>query len=301
MTHIDIIDSWDEPQSSPQHDYLSSAWCPVVCIDGAFVDIAEGVATAECSVVEHALSFSITFVTRGTEPFLWREVYLSILAKARALRFVTMSVPSSEKLRQSISLLISKNKYPPFSRMRLTFWQHGRSQMDTRWLLVQERLKQHPYAFAKDPLVLDDRPERLLFPSPLTEAGVLPVDVLLMHRDALFGNRSAAIVRNTQGDIATTTIGNIYFMNGRNAVTPSLASGARNDVMHAVVVDAMRTVGYNCQAVDEVNDTVVQNSHDCLVADASYGVRCVSMIGAKVFHIDGSREVAHELSSKFFS
>ncbi len=287
----DISDLYRAKQGTAAEGRGNHDWCPMVCLDGAIVPDSQTITSLQMSMVEGCVRFEAFFAARVTEVCLWNEVYLNLQFQASAVGL--RPLPTSDHLRERIKTLVARNHYPSLSLFKIVFWQPMRAGSTVHWLLLQERLSVSPYSALSQPIMLIDSNIRIL-PSRLTEAGIWPMDVNVERNKTGEGE---LLIRNASGDIATTSMGNIYILKDRIAITPDCGSGARRDPLNDALVRVLSEQGYACKTTKSLTDAMLRDTLECFVTGIAFGVRCVKGVGDKRFANIGARKIAVALEN----
>lgn len=299
MPKLTLDDFWTGTAQPSSQLSDEAVWCQKVNVDGVILSIDDAAFSANEVFGGSNLVVSQWFVSRAAEPFIWGEVYEHLLANAEAVFADHLAVPSADFLLTQVHRLASHNHYPPFARFRFTFFRNSEKNISPHWVLMQQRLASHPFSLSDDKLFLSlyDRP--FVSPSPLTAAGTLPADVLLAMRAARLASCSQACLLNTQGHIATTTLGNIYLVNGLTVVTSACKAGARRDPLQPYVLRAFAELGFECYEEERLETAIIERANECAIADVRFGIMPVLGIGEKRFYRSKTLLAAEKLKGFF--
>lgn len=300
MVKLDIDNFWVAEPKDNAPDITNVSWLPKVCIDGKIIDAQAEVYSAECLFAHRGLYIDQWFVSRGDEPYMWGETYNSLISKAEALLTNRITMPTAEHLLRQVKRLTSHNHYPPFSRFCFTFFCQPGDTLSIRWILRQERLKGHPYTLIDSKIFVSDNQTPMIVPSALSQASVWPIDATLANEQARHDGYTTTCLRNTRGTIATTTLGSLFLLSGRTAVTPSFGAGSPRDTLRPYVLRALIELGYQCHESDEITTETMQATSECFVTNVGIGVQPITGFGTLRYHTDKCQQVAERVKGYFY-
>lgn len=270
----------------------------VIYINDAWVEADTAQTSVDNSIFNSGLGFYQTLICRGNEPFFWREHYELILSSMSALHFNTEVFPRGYELRRKIELLVSRNHYPPFSRIKITVWQPSSDNEQVRWSLSLEKLTVHPYNFNPQGLIANVYYDCRKMASPFSHANTCSV-LKAMAKKAQLSNRwDTTLILNGDNNIIETIDSNIYVVAKDKVYTPSLQSGATANAIHNMICEACKNVGYQVMFLDGISASFLRTADEAFIASAAYGITPLLGFEQQRFYINMVKDVVDYVKNK---
>lgn len=104
-----------------------------------------------------------------------------------------------------------------------------------------------------------------------------------------------AIILNSNGNIADTTIANIFIIKDRIIYTPSLGEGCIAGVMRKCILQELQESGYILHETALTTEALM-NADEVFLTNSIYNIRWVAGIGAKKYSNEMVRKIYEQLS-----
>lgn len=280
------------------------AYCNRYYYDGGYHELTEPLwrhnSSACCGVC-----VSMEIPMRGNVPFLWRDHYVTLTANIEEAGMDSFSFVTSDTLLRIIEVLASKNHYPQNSLMRVVVWT-DMTQMDgkTEFAIFQQRLSHRAFDVVKGEniyLTLEDGNVLRLPERKADASGIGRAIEAFAHRRALAHGCNGACIVNAKGNIARTTLGNIYTIMTDNLICGvGLEDGARRDPLEASIMRIFREEGFRYEACPGLDTQTMKTATGCFVAGSAIGLRPVVSAGTDTrYYTDMAYRLADRLRSLF--
>jgi branched-chain amino acid aminotransferase len=102
---------------------------------------------------------------------------------------------------------------------------------------------------------------------------------------------------NERGHVFQACTGNVFVVHGRAVVTPSLSDGARDGVMRAVAIEALRAFGLSVRQA-KVRFATLQRASEVFLTSSLCGVRPVVRIDSRDVRGGSAGPIARRLSER---
>jgi branched-chain amino acid aminotransferase len=200
----------------------------------------------------------------------------------RSLAILKMEPPklfTAEKFQTEIEQLCQKNNCTELARVRLSFFRGNGGLYDgdrtVQFLIECWPLNNSINEMNENGLVIDIYPEARkscdVF-SGIKSANFLPYTMAAEY--AKENKLNDCIVLNTDGNIADTTIANIFLVSGDNIITPSNDQGCVQGVMRKYVLTKLKEHNYNVQE-RPVGIGDLEKADEVFLTNAVNGIRWV--------------------------
>lgn len=212
------------------------------------------------------------------------------------LQLLKLAIPklfTPEKLQAEIIQLCRKNHCGELGRVRLSVFRGNGGLYDgdktLQYLIEAWPLNESVNRLNENGLVIgifpDARKSCDLF-SPLKSANYLPYTMAAQY--AKEQQLNDCLVLNQYGNIADSTIANIFILKGEEWFTTSLSEGCVNGVMRRHLLLQMQEKG--CQIKEAIiRTTDLEKAKEIFLSNAIYGIKWVRQLGNTVF---GNAETA---------
>ncbi|MBQ3635775.1 MAG: aminotransferase class IV [Bacteroidales bacterium] len=236
----------------------------------------------------------------GNEPTLWREHYLRFVEKAELIGLDKYRMPTSADIKRSIHVLANKNKYPPYSVVRLMAWEDSKGRVD--YSIFQRRVESNIFEVQAEPIHLAPASKDLYISTGLSDKmGVNRIVVSLEHARAKKAGFVGACLCDSQHRILRSTLGALYFsFPGSKVVTVGEQTGGISDAIDKSLKEVFDAKHLKFEVVDNIDDSLLNMAHDCFVCSSTLGLRPVVSLGQnKRFFTSLSIDLAEELRKTF--
>lgn len=298
---MDIIDILQGPNEEEDANLSEekSPWCAKMYVNSELMDSNSNIADIDSSAMTGGIVFNEYFTAKGNEPFLWREHYLNIKRSAAILGIDEALIPSSDILLRRIQILCQKNHYPGYSVLRIVFWENTYGDKKLNYAIVQSRLSNNPFDINRTHVELmsfDDIPTTV---SAISQIDMPNAIYTLAHRKAIGNGYNGACILNNDGNIITTTIGNIYVIKGYDVITVQNSYGARQDALNAAIEEAIASEGYKIKYTSGISQQFMNSAYGGFVLNSQYSFRSISRYNNKPYYTDESIKIATKLRKIF--
>lgn len=124
--------------------------------------------------------------------------------------------------------------------------------------------------------------------SSIKSANFLPYVMATIHTEE--NKMDDCILLNTKGNIADTTIANLFFIKSGKIFTPSLDQGCINGVMRKYVLNKLKENKYTCSETG-INEKDLQESDEIFLTNAINGIRWVENFAGKKYGYSLTRKI----------
>lgn len=209
------------------------------------------------------------------------------------LKFEIPELFAPAKLQAEIIQLCRKNRCTELGRVRLSVFRGNGGLYDKdktlQYLIEAWPLNETVNRLNENGLVIgifpDARKSCDLF-SQLKSANYLPYTMAAQYAKEQQLNDS--FVLNQYGNIADSSIANIFILKESGWITPSLSEGCVNGVMRRYLLSQMKETGYQVkEAIIRTAD--LEEAKEIFLSNAIYGIKWVKQFGDTVF---GNAETA---------
>lgn len=211
------------------------------------------------------------------------------------LKFEIPKLFTKEKLEEEILALCKRNECEKLARIRLSVFRGngGLYDGDTTLQYVIEcwPLEESVNKLNENGLVIDVYPDAIKSCdkfSNLKSANFLPYSMAALF--AKENNLNDCLVVNNSGNIADSTIANVFVVKDAVISTPSLEEGCVNGVMRRHLLQLMSNAGYTIrETVIPVTD--IENADEIFLTNAIHGIRWVKQFRDKISTNGISQEI----------
>ena len=202
-----------------------------------------------------------------------------LFAGLALLKYEVPSLFTPSKLKEEVAELCQKNKLENLARVRLSVYRGNGGINDEdktlRYIIESWPLSQSVEQLNENGLILDVFPDARkscdLFAN-LKSANFLPYSMAAIY--AKEHKYNDCLILNTHGNIADSTIANLFIIKGDEMKTPALQEGCVNGVMRRYLLDKFSDAGLSVQeAVISIKE--LQTADEVFLTNAIYGIRWV--------------------------
>ncbi|TMI74197.1 MAG: hypothetical protein E6H09_04550 [Bacteroidetes bacterium] len=225
----------------------------------------------------------------------------------QGLQLLKFKVPSSftaSKLRKQVLVLCEKNKCMDLARVRLSVCRGNGGLQDQpgelQWLIECMPADQSVNSINKKGLNVDiytGLQKNCDVFANLKSANFLPYAMAAEH--ARENKLDDCIVCNTRGQIADTTIANIFLLKNKLVITPALTEGCVNGVMRRYILEKLRDSDF------EVREGVVTKSDletfdEVFLTNAMIGIKWVAQSKKKKYMNTQTLRIYNDIVAPLF-
>lgn len=245
-----------------------------------------------------------TFLCSGTEPLMFDGHYQRLLSAAVLLRFNIIGFPSLESLKKQIANLVAKNRYAPYSRVRLTMFRspgglYTPEDNKPQWIIEQEPLASEPFELNSRGLltgIYHDMPKQ---PSPLSQfktcSSLFFVLAGLAKKENGWGD---ILITNPDGRIIEGLSSNLFWIKGNNVFTPMVSSGCVDGIMRREVIALSRNLGYPVVETSGATLGELMAADELFLTNAIQGIRWIVGLNDQRYYLKITRQLAMALKRK---
>ncbi len=291
---MDLLNSLPDALLQPHEP--QKMWSERMCVDGRMMSTDNPIGNIWSAFLTTGLNFSETLLCRGNVPYLWREHYLNITDAMRDLSITSSSFPTANELLRRIEVLCQKNHYPPYSIVKINIWQ----QFDTHqvhYCILQQRLHTKPYQPDSQKVILMPFSECPISVSTFSWINRPDPIFTIAQNKATEAHYQGACIFNTNNEIITTTLGNLYLISHSDVIGVQYHNGARRNTIDEYIEKVARSMKYQLRyAQNGISLTMLQNASECFVANVVDGIKPVNGYGTTIrFMRENSFKFAQKL------
>jgi branched-chain amino acid aminotransferase len=225
------------------------------------------------------------------EPFHFERLFTGM----QVLKYLVPKLLTPEKLRQEILELCGKNGCSTLARVRLSVSRGNGGLYDDdkklQYLIECWPLNDAVNHLNENGLVIDIFPDARkgndIF-SNLKSANFLPYAMAAQY--AKTNKLNDCLVLNMAGNLADTTIANIFVIKEDIIHTPALNEGCVNGVMRRYLLERLRTTGYAVQE-GHLTPESLEMADEVFLTNAINGIRWVKHFRNKTYHHHHIKEI----------
>lgn len=194
---------------------------------------------------------------------------------------------TEKKIKHEILQLCQKNNCLNLARIRLSVFRGNGGLYDEEQIL-QYIIESWPLPESVNKLnengliigIYKEIEKNANFFANLKSANFLPYSLA-----ALFAKKNRlndCLVLNTTGNIADTTIANVFIIKGDRVATPALEEGCVNGVMRRYLIESMKDAGDNIQE-EILSKSDIMDADEVFLTNAINGIRWVKQFQNKIY------------------
>lgn len=242
-----------------------------------------------------------TFLCSGTEPLLFEGHYQRLLSAAVLLRFNIIGFPTLDSFKKQIAMLVAKNKYAPYSRVRITMFRspgglYTPEDNKAQWIIEQEPLQSEPFDLNSKGLltgIYHDMPKQ---PSPLSQfktcSSLFFVLAGLSKKENGWGD---ILITNPEGRIIEGLSSNLFWIKGNSIFTPMVSSGCVDGIMRREVISLVRNLGYPLIETSGATLSELMEADELFLTNSTQGIRWIVGLNDQRYYLKITRQLASEL------
>lgn len=242
-----------------------------------------------------------TLVCSGTEPLLFEGHYQRLLSAAVLLKFNIIGYPSFENFKKQIAQLVAKNKYAPYSRLRITMFRspgglYTPEDNAPQWIIEQEPLQSEPFELNSKGLltgIYQEMPKQI---SPLSQfktcSSLFFVLAGLAKRENGWGD---ILITNPEGRIIEGLSSNLFWIKAETIYTPLISSGCVDGIMRREVMRLCRLMGFQVSETRGATLNQLMEADELFLTNSIQGIRWVVGLNEQRYYLKITRQLAKEL------
>ncbi len=242
-----------------------------------------------------------TFLCTGTEPQLFDDHYQRLLSAAVLLRFDIVGFPSIENLKKQISLLVAKNKYAPYSRVRITMFRspgglYTPENNMPQYIIEQEVLTTEPFELNSKGLFVGVYTDIQKSASPVSQfktcSSLFFVLAALVKKENGWGD---ILITNQESRIIEGLSSNLFWIKENRIFTPMISSGCVDGIMRKHTIKIARKIGF---AVSETTGATLDsllNADELFLTNSTQGIRWIVGLNDRRYFLRITRQLSQEL------
>jgi branched-subunit amino acid aminotransferase/4-amino-4-deoxychorismate lyase len=216
------------------------------------------------------------------EPLHWRFHYQRLLKGMAVLKMASGSFPSRQKIQDSITDLVVKNRIFADARVRLTVFRKGEGlytpdKMQVSWLIEATNLHQTGYSFPEKGLKIDiykDFPKLFSPISPFKTVGSLPY--VMAGIFCAENNLDDCLLVNGQGKLIESFNSSLFWVKDNVVYTPLISSGCIDGIFRQRVMDAVRQLGIRLVESTGASEIELRDADEVFLTNSISGLRWVA-------------------------
>lgn len=240
----------------------------------------------------------------GNEPHLFALHYARMLSALSLLRMTTTSFPTATMLQKQIALLVAKNKYIPFSRIRITVFRaegglYTPINNTPQWVIEQERLTEEPFSLNQSGLfvgIYTDMPKPASSLSKYKTCSSLHlVLAALKKQEQQWGD---ILLINEKGKIIEGLSSNIFWIKDGIAFTPMISSGCVDGTMRHHAMGLLKSMAIPVKETPGVTVEELESAEELFLTNSIQGIRWIVGLNSKRYYLKTAKTIASELQNE---
>ncbi len=246
-----------------------------------------------------------TFLCTGSEPQLFEGHYRRLFSAAVLLKFNTIAFPSLESLKKQIALLIAKNKFAAYSRIRITMFRspgglYTPDDNTPQYIIEQEALASEPLELNSKGLLTGLYLDMQKQISPLSQyktcSSLFFVMAGLMKKENNWGD---ILIINQEGRIIEGLSSNLFWIKDGIIYTPMISTGCVDGIMRRHVIDLSRNMGLKVTETRGATATELFEADELFLTNSTQGIRWIVGLNDQRYYLKITRQLAIELKKHF--
>jgi branched-chain amino acid aminotransferase len=220
------------------------------------------------------------------------------------LKFNIPKLFIAEKLTGEILNLCKKNECEQRARVRLSVFRGNGGLYDEertlQYIIECWPLNESVNKLNENGLVIDIYPgakKNCDVFSNLKSANFLPYNMAALY--AKENKMNDCLVLNTRGNIADSTIANVFMIKEGVVITPALAEGCVNGVMRRYLIEKLRSVDYELRE-EAITISNLETADEVFLTNAIKGVLWVKQFADKIYTNKKTTEIYERFAKTIF-
>lgn len=248
-----------------------------------------------------------TLVCSGTEPLLFEGHYQRLLSAAVLLKFNIIGYPSLENFKKQIALLVAKNKYAPYSRIRITMYRspgglYTPEDNSPQWIIEQEPLLTEPFELNSKGLLTGIYQDMAKQISPLsqfkTSSSLFFVLAGLVKKENGWGD---ILVTNQEGRIIEGLSSNLFWIKENKIFTPLVSSGCVDGIMRREVIRLSHDLGFPVMETRGATLNELLEADELFLTNSTQGIRWIVGLNDQRYYLKITRQLAMNLKKSLLA
>ena len=248
-----------------------------------------------------------TLVCSGTEPLLFEGHYQRLLSAAVLLKFNIIGYPSLENFKKQIALLVAKNKYAPYSRIRITMYRspgglYTPEDNAPQWIIEQEPLQSEPFELNSKGLLTGIYQDMAKQISPLSQfktcSSLFFVLAGLAKKENGWGD---ILVTNQEGRIIEGLSSNLFWIKENKIFTPLVSSGCVDGIMRREVIRLSHDLGFPVMETRGATLNELLEADELFLTNSTQGIRWIVGLNDQRYYLKITRQLAMNLKKSLLA
>ena len=281
------------------------SWMNFICIDGEMTAAGNTVFRHDNRSFRYGDGLFVTMKMIRGEIRLKKFHFERLFNSLRLLHYTVPPSFTESHIESLVNELAVKNNCHLLCRVRLTIYR-GNGMLypvpeELNYVIECTPLKETVNLFNEEGLTIDvfsdARKSNDLF-SAIKSANFLPYVM-----GAVYAGKNKlddCVLLNVNGNIADTTIANIFVARKKNISTPALTEGCINGVMRRYLLEQFHQHGYACtEAI--ISEEELRRADEVFLTNSINGIRWVKKLGNKQYNNTLARNVYKEFIAPIFA
>lgn len=244
-----------------------------------------------------------TFLCKGTEPFFFEAHYNRLLQAAQSLRIDTPLLPSIDSFKRQIALLISKKKYPPYSRIRITVFRadgglYTPASNAPGWIIDHQPYTDKPFTLNTRGLLTGIFNDIKKYPSPISRFKSCSSQLFVMAGlTKMDNNWDDILICNTEGKIIEGLSSNLFMVKDGNVYTPSVSAGCVDGIMRNHIIGLCANKGIKVVETEGASIDDIKLADEMFLTNSVQGIKWILGVDQKRFYLKLASSLAEELKT----
>lgn len=248
-----------------------------------------------------------TLVCSGTEPLLFEGHYQRLLSAAVLLKFNIIGYPSFENFKKQIAQLVAKNKYAPYSRIRITMYRspgglYTPEDNAPHWIIEQEPLLTEPFELNSKGLLTGIYLDMAKQNSPLSQfktcSSLFFVLAGLVKKENGWGD---ILVTNQEGRIIEGLSSNLFWIKENKIFTPLVSSGCVDGIMRREVIRLSHDLGFPVMETRGATLNELLEADELFLTNSTQGIRWIVGLNDQRYYLKITRQLAMNLKKSLLA
>ena len=248
-----------------------------------------------------------TLVCSCTEPLLFEGHYQRLLSAAVLLKFNIIGYPSFENFKKQIAQLVAKNKYAPYSRIRITMFRspgglYTPEDNAPQWIIEQEPLQSEPFELNSKGLLTGIYQDMAKQSSPLSQfktcSSLFFVLAGLVKKENGWGD---ILVTNQEGRIIEGLSSNLFWIKENKIFTPLVSSGCVDGIMRREVIRLSYDLGFPVMETRGATLNELLEADELFLTNSTQGIRWIVGLNDQRYYLKITRQLAMNLKKSLLA
>jgi len=272
-----------------------------ICFNGKYFDAGQPVLLASNRSYRYGDGVFETMKVQQGKILLSDYHFERLFNSLDLLKFKKNKLLTRDKLEQDILRLCQKNAVEKLARVRLSFSRGNGGLYDedkeTEWLIESWALNESVNQLNENGLVIGIYPDVQKATGKFSN--IKSANFQLYSMAALFAKENKlndCLVLNSSGNIADSTIANLFIIKNEKVFTPSLNEGCINGVMRRYLVEKLSGSVYSVLETVVTTEDLVQ-ADEIFLTNAINGIRWVQLFNGKNYSNQQTKAISRFLAA----